>query len=122
MVTTRLSREALVFRALCVLDETCAQAREGRVAPSAGLRLALAFLYAVGDRRAEWFDRQPYDEFWRVATQEHAAIAGGHNTEGYGRSVTLTSNMNAIARAAGMPTDPPMLAALARARGALTRR
>lgn len=65
----RVGKEALAFKALCVLDEAIADAREGKVRPSAGLRFALAYLYIVGDREGEWFDRQPYEEFWQAATQ-----------------------------------------------------
>lgn len=112
----RLTREALVFKALCILDEAMDQARRGQVQPSLGLRFALAFLYAVGDRRGEWFDRQPYDTFWREATQKQEDLTEGHNVDGYGRVIHMTASMNAMARAAGMPIEAEMIAALRRAR------
>jgi hypothetical protein len=108
-----MSRNRLVFLALCVLEEAADAAARGRVAPAVSLRLALAYLYAVGDRRAEWFDRQPYDEFWRVATQEEAA---GPSAAAFGRSQALTAALNAIARAAGMERDARHLEATRRAR------
>ena len=111
-----LSRAALVFKALCVLDEALDQARRGRVAPSLGLRFAIAFLYAVGDRRREYFDREPYDEFWRLATQSSATLLEGHNIEGYGRLNTMGANLNGIARAAGMPIEGEVTTALHNAR------
>lgn len=109
-----LSRPALVFKALRVLDEALEQARRGPVAPSLGLRFAIAFLYAVGDRRREHFDREPYDEFWRLATQSDANLTEGHNVAGYGRVTTMSANLNGIARAAGMPIEGEVLAALRR--------
>lgn len=111
-----LTREALVFKALCILDEAMEQARRGRVPASLGLRFALAFLYAVGDRRGEWFDRQPYDTFWREATQRQEDLTEGHNVHAYGRVMHMTASMNAIARAAGMPLEIEVLQALRRAR------
>ena len=111
-----LTREALVFKALCILDETMEQARRGRVPSSLGLRFALAFLYAVGDRRGEWFDRQPYDTFWREATQRQEDLTEGHNVDAYGRVMHMTASMNAIARAAGMPIEIEVMQALRSAR------
>lgn len=115
----RLSRETLVFKALCVLEEAIEQARKGAVPPSPGLRLALAFLYAVGDRRREWFDREPYDQFWRLATQADANFTEGHNVDATGRLTQMTANFNGIGRAAGMEVDVTVLHAIKRARGAL---
>lgn len=105
-----------MFRALCVLDEAVDAARIELVPPSPGLRLALAFLYVVGDRRQEWFDRQPYDDFWRQATTVDATLTEGHNTAGYGRVIHMRASMNAIARAAGMPIDLKASQAINRAR------
>lgn len=112
-----LSREALVFRALCVLEEVVEESRKGAVRPSPGLRLALAYLYAVGDRRREWFDREPYDGFWRLATQQDANFSAGSNVDATGRLTHMTAHLNAIARAAGMELDVPLLHAIKRSRG-----
>ncbi|MDB5581504.1 MAG: hypothetical protein JWR80_6680 [Bradyrhizobium sp.] len=89
-----LDRRRLTFLALCVLDEAWDQARSGKVPASIGLRLALACLYALGDRRNEWFDREQYEEFWRAATQSDLHGAGA---AAFGRSQQLTSSLNAIA-------------------------
>lgn len=113
----RLSREALVFRALCVLEEAVEESRKGAVPPSPGLRLALAYLYAVGDRRREWFDREPYDGFWRLATQQDANFSAGSNVDATGRLTQLTAHLNGIGRAAGMEVDVTVLQAIRRARG-----
>lgn len=113
----RLSREALVFKALCVLDEAVEQARAGAVPASPGLRLALAFLYAVGDRRKEWFDREPYDGFWRLATLGDANLAAGSNVDATGRLTQMNAYLNGIGRAAGMDVDVTVLHAIKRARG-----
>jgi len=98
----KIDCRALVFKALCALDEAYDEAAEGRVYPSFALRFALAFLYAVGDRRAEWFDREPYDEFWREATVNDATWG----TPAVGRMQKLNASFNAIARAAGLERDP----------------
>lgn len=93
-----LGKQELAFKALCVLDEAIEDARAGKVRPSPGLRLALAFLYAVGDRRGEWFDREPYVEFWRAATQDDAT---GGAQDGIGRRGELVTSFRAIARTVG---------------------
>lgn len=113
---SRLTRQALVFKALCVLDEAIERARSGAVVPNPGLRLALAFLYVVGDRRGEWFDREPYDDFWRLATQQQASFVEGHNSDAHGRLTQMNADMNAIGRAAGMPIDVVVLSAMQKAR------
>lgn len=104
-------RSRATFLAICVVAQADEDARLGAVTPTLGLRLALAYLYAVGDRRKEWFDREPYDEFWTVATTrtEH-----GDNAAGFGRSQVLTAHLNAMARAAGMEMDVTMLARVRR--------
>lgn len=104
----RPDKSRLVFHALCVLDETYDLAREGAVPPSPGLRLALAFLYAVGGG-----DPWLYTEFWRIATKETGA---GDGAIGFGRRQHLNSHINAIARTAGMERDVPLMHAISRAR------
>lgn len=93
------------FLAICVLAQAQEDARAGAVPPSLGLRLALAYLYDTGDRSGAWHDREPYDNFWRAATQESAA---GGSAAAFGRSQVLTASINAIARAAGMEMDVTM--------------
>jgi hypothetical protein len=111
------NRDQLVFKALCVLDDAIDQSCRGKVPASLGLRFALAYLYAVGDRRREWFDRQPYDEFWRLATKRDEAGNGLHcGTEATARRTSLNAAMNGIARAAGMKITPPIMERLLRAR------
>lgn len=112
-----IARTRLVAHALLVLEDACEAARAGRVARSPGLRLALAYLYAVGDRRGAWHDREPYDQFWRRATGEDLPADGVNTTAAaYGRLVQLRASMNAIARAAGVELTPERLEQLARAR------
>lgn len=109
-------RRALTFKALCVLAEAQAAAKRGRVPPSLGLRFALAYLYAVGDRRGEWFDREPYVEFWQVATRG-TATSNGVNSDvgGSARAATLQTCVNAIGRAAGVEVTVNVLIALSKA-------
>ncbi len=113
---SRPIKEALVFKALCVLDEAMEQARGGKVLPSLGLRFALAYLYAIGDRRKEWFDREPYDEFWMLATKRGACDGG---TDSVGRFTAMQANINGIARAAGLEMTVTVLHAVGRATGRL---
>lgn len=96
----------VTYLALCVLQDAVDQSRAGAVAPSLGLRLALAHLYAAGERRGAWFDREPYDGFWTIATQQ---VACGDNAEAFGRFQHLNAHLNAMARAAGMEMDVTML-------------
>lgn len=98
-------RTSLSFKALCVLSEAQEAAKRGRVPPSAGLRLALAYLYAVGQRAGEWFDREPYVEFWQQATQRENASDGPASA----RLGKLQTCANAIARAAGMEMTPNLM-------------
>lgn len=94
------------FLAICTLAQVQEDARDGAVPATLGLRLALAYLYAVGDRRREWFDREPYEEFWQAAMQR--SECGGSATA-FGRSGVLTASINGTARAAGMDLDGEML-------------
>lgn len=95
-----MASERLTALALLVLDETIDAAKKGRLPPSAGLRLALAYLYEIGDRRGEYFDREPYDEFWRRATKEDATLLNAHNVPGYCRIAAMRVSFNGIERAA----------------------
>ena len=106
-------KKALVFKALCVLKESVEAAASGRAPASYGLRFALAYLYAVGDRRGEYFDRQPYVEFWQLATRDGPT---GDDTHGVGRRTTMQSCLNGIARAAGMDLTPEINAKLSKSR------
>ena len=108
-----IERQRLTFLALCALDEAMDQSKHGKVSPSIGLRLALAYLYAVGDRRKEWFDRQPYEDFWKTATQCDLC---GDSAAAFGRSQILTSAFNGIARAAGMERDVILMGQMSAAR------
>lgn len=102
-----------------MLEEALEESRRGAVRPSPGLRLALAYLYAVGDRRREWFDREPYDGFWRLATQQDANFSAGSNVDATGRLTQMTAHLNGIGRAAGMEVDVLVLQAIRRARGGI---
>ena len=104
----------VTFLAICVLQEAIERVDANEPAATLGLRLALAHLYAVGDRRGEHFDREPYDRVWRAAAAgeqlQHGAKAW------VGRAQELTAAFNGIARAAGMSADTDMLQIIRRAR------
>ncbi|MBM3929181.1 MAG: hypothetical protein FJ335_12115 [Sphingomonadales bacterium] len=108
-------KRALVFKALCVLEEAIVDSRKGRVRPSLGLRFALAYLYAVGDRRKERFDREPYVAFWQAATKQSQ---GSSDTSGVGRRGMMQASLNGIARAAGIEITPDVNSRLRAAVGA----
>lgn len=100
----RLPKERLLFHALCVLEDAAEEAmRVGRVTPRASVRLALATLYAFsrdtdGIQTASW-----HRTFWKTLTAED--LTNSRTSQGFGRSQSLTSSLNGIARAAGMPRD-----------------
>lgn len=57
-------RDRLIHLALLTLHETVEEARRNPVKGTVGLRLALAYLFSVSDRK----DRRAFDEFWRLVT------------------------------------------------------
>jgi hypothetical protein len=59
----RIGTDKLIVKALHSLEEVGWQAQRGPIAPTFGLRFALAFLYAHSDG-----NRESFDEFWRVVT------------------------------------------------------
>jgi hypothetical protein len=66
-----LSRDALVFKALCVLDLAIREAAAGPLKPPLpGLRLALAYLYTMSsdDPGIHATDRAVFDAFWSTVT------------------------------------------------------
>jgi len=107
------SRNDLAFFALATLSETMDRAKLGRVLPSPGLRLALALLYSIGNRRGEWFDREPYISFWQEATQRDEGGDGCNAGAGaVARQSMMWANMQAIARAAGVDLTPELRMAM----------
>lgn len=110
-------KRQLVFKALCVLTEAMRDAERGKVRPSLGLRFALAYLYAVGERRREWFDREPYVEFWQFATKDGAPTRGCQTMSGSARGTQMRTCINAIGRAAGVEITADVNARLGKAVG-----
>ncbi len=111
------TRERLAFFALATLYETMDRAKLGRVPPSPGLRLALALLYSIGNRRGEWFDREPYISFWQEATQRDEGGDGCNaGVEASARQAMMWSDMQGIARAVGIELTSEVRLAMRRAR------
>ncbi|AOF97165.1 hypothetical protein [Sphingobium sp. RAC03] len=109
----RFERDHLIFKALCVLDEAVDQAREAPLRPpSAGVRFALAYLWAV----APSGDRKPYDEFWRVIQGIGCGHPNAHARETV-RGQSAQTAFYPIARAAGVEPTVALSEAMRMARG-----
>lgn len=103
----RLTRERLIFHALCVLDEAQDQTRVGAVPASAALRLALAFLHLNGAERG-WID-----QLWQGLVKRAET---GPGADAFGRSQQITASINAISRQVGVERSNEFLDAMRAAR------
>lgn len=109
------TRDQLIFKALCALEETCSAMADGPVAPTAQLRFLLAFLcQASGPDELGQPHRASFDEFWSVATRPCAADHEGDRQMRVRRN-QASACMQGIARRVGMPLDREVYAAMARA-------
>lgn len=100
----RVDLSRLTFHALCVLEDEARRAtREGRLRPSAAVRLALGYLYAISrdDRGVD--PAHASRTYWEYLTRE--GDVDTHTSAGFGRWQMMNSCLNAIATAAGMPRD-----------------
>jgi len=100
--TMRVAKERLIFHALCVLEDAVELTSQGKVQPTASIRLALAVVYAFsgGDESAA---RVAYEMYWHELTQRSESDA--RTAVGFGRKQHLNSALNGLANAAGMPRD-----------------
>ncbi|MGE0180493.1 MAG: hypothetical protein AB7O91_11825, partial [Sphingomonas sp.] len=108
----RVARDRLIFLALCALDETVDEARDGPVQRTFALRAMLAFLYALSD------GREPgcYGGFWRNVTRagpQQGCPDIGQRT----RSEFARDQLRRIAKSLGFDFDYHMRAPISRARG-----
>ncbi|WP_066723620.1 hypothetical protein [Sphingomonas pituitosa] len=103
----RIARDRAIFHALCVVDEAQERARAGAVAPSAALRLALAFLHLCGAERG-WID-----QLWEALVKRDEA---GGGATAFGRSQQITAAVNAITREVGVERSLELIEALRAAR------
>ena len=91
----------LTWLALLVVDEAAEVGAEKPVAPSAGLRLALAYLHSIADGPifALPSRRHIFDEFWRNVTAE---LEGGNpHSARYARHCQINSCREQIGRQIG---------------------
>ena len=88
----RIACDPLIFKALCAVDEACAQAQVEVVRPSFALRFALAFLFVRSDGT-----RWVYDAFWKAIQDADIRSNGG-----YLRGTSATSAMQGILRSVGV--------------------
>jgi hypothetical protein len=103
----RIARGREISHALCVVDEAQERARSGPVPPSAGLRLALAFLRLCGAEACL------IEQFWKAAVTRSET---GSGADAFGRSQEMTAAVNAITRAVGIERSSAFLDALREAR------
>jgi hypothetical protein len=66
----RFSIDQLRQKALAVLEDAAAEAKDGPVRRTLGLRFALAFLANFAE------DRWPFDWFWRSLAEENDIMRG----------------------------------------------
>ena len=100
----RIDPARLTFHALCVLEDEARRAtREGRLRPTASVRLALGYLYAVSrdDRGVDPLHANR--TFWEYLTRHGETDT--RTSAGFGRWQMMNSCLNGIATAAGMPRD-----------------
>lgn len=88
----RFACDPLVFKALCAVDEACAQAQGEVVRPSFALRFALAYLFVRSDGT-----RWVYDAFWKAIQDADIRSNGG-----YLRGTSAMSAMQGILRSVGV--------------------
>lgn len=103
----RVEPKRLIFHALCVVDEAQELANAGAVAPSAALRLALAYLHLCGAER-RWID-QLWDGLVKRSEAGGGAVA-------FGRSQQITAAVNAISRQVGVDRSLAYIDAMRAAR------
>ena len=106
----RSTREHLIFKALCVLDDAIDSCSPTPVKPNVGLRLALALLFVFSDG-----DRQMFDEFWRTVIADDRAIISGD--KGEARTSYARTYLTAICHDVGMPLSVDLMIELRQARG-----
>lgn len=105
-----IDRDALIFKALCALDEITIEAGNAPMKPSLSTRFALAFLYAVSNG-----DRTPYDQFWREVGDSKSS-AYSQRAADYTRASYARTAFTRIARTVGVELDIEVMAKLAAAR------
>lgn len=106
----RSTREHLIFKALCVLDDAIDSCSPIPVKPNVGLRLALALLFVFSDG-----DRQIFDEFWRTVIADDRAIISGDKVEA--RTSYARTYLTAICHDVGTPLSVDLMIELRQARG-----
>lgn len=106
----RPSRDELIFKALCVLDQAIDDCTPTPVRPNPGLRLALALLFVFSDG-----GRSSFDAFWKVIVDAPGAVTRGMNAGS--RSTYARTYLTGICRSVGMPLTVDLMLSLRRARG-----
>lgn len=96
----RFDPQRLTFLALCILDEAAAASYRAPVQRTLAIRLALAYLYAVGRGEHELFEG-----FWTELAnpQSHSPSP---TQAGHMRGTSVRANLYAISRSVGYPQTP----------------
>lgn len=109
----RSTREHLIFKALCVLDDAIDSCSPTPVKPNFGLRLALALLFVFSNG-----DREVFDGFWRIVIDDSGSIT--HSMKNDTRQTYARTYLTGICRDVSMPLSVDLMIELSRARGKLT--
>ena len=98
----RMPIDLLKVKALLVVEDAGRRVGLEPIGAEPGLRLALAFLYAVGDQ-----DRALFDDYWRaVVDQPHGATPAARRAQ-----QSVVPLVNRIYRTAGVDRSVAMMAA-----------
>lgn len=106
----RISREHLMFKALCALREAQHKAEQAPFQPDRGLRFALAYLWSQARPGS---DRTAFDDFWLALSSKGAGVSD--HVRQLERIGQLTRALNGIFLAVGYPSTPDATGALDRA-------
>jgi len=96
-----VTRQALVERAIAVLEEALSETGKAPVPPRPGLRLAVAYLYAISDDKTHFghHPRAAFDEFMLAVTD--TKVSDMPEKDGRGRRAVATAAYNHILRRVG---------------------
>jgi hypothetical protein len=93
----RIDVEELKLKALLALEEGAMLVDQGKAVPNFGLRLALAYLYAVGDG-----ERWLFEDYWSGITGKAGKGQASDYLEDVVRGAAVNAALNGIWRSVGV--------------------